>query len=91
MKSFLKFTLASLIGTFIALFLVFIVMLGSMIGSLSKEMGKQPVPKVKDNSILDLNFDIPITDKPVTMPFDFSFSSLTGVFEKKSITLRSLL
>ena len=94
MKSFLKYLLASFIGTFIALFIVFMVMIGSLVGSMmnsfSEGMKDTKQVKVKENSILEINFNENVTDKPVTNPFEFSGFDFSNI-NKKYITLKTYL
>jgi protease-4 len=94
MKSFLKYLLASFIGTFIALFLVVIFaissFMGSMMNSFSNEMKETKKVKVKENSILEINFNEEVTDKPITNPFDFSGLDFSS-FDKEYVTLKSYL
>ncbi len=90
MKTFLKYLLASLIGTFIALFLVFFVAIGSMISSFSVKTGKEPQPEIKENSLLRITFNENVTDKPTINPFDFSLFDF-GKIEKNNISLKSFI
>ncbi len=90
MKTFLKYLLASLIGTFIALFLVFFVAIGSMISSFSVKTGKEQQPEIKENSLLRITFNENVTDKPTINPFDFSLFDF-GKIEKNNISLKSFI
>jgi len=82
--------LASIIGTFIALFLVFFVSIGSMVSSFSAKTGKDAQPEIKDNSLLRITFKENITDKPVINPFDCSLLNF-GQIEKNNISLKSFI
>ena len=69
MKSFLKFTLASIVGVFISMLIVFFIFAGIIAAvSSDKEV------TVKAHSILFAKFDIPIVDRDSDNPFE-SFSS----------------
>ena len=73
MKSFLKFTLASIVGVLLAsliLFFISLAVLGTIISSTDKEVA------VKSNSILQLQFDKSIPDRSSENPFEnFDFSN----------------
>jgi len=64
MKSFLKFTLASILGVLISLFLMFLIVIG-IIAAASSE---KPVT-VKPHTVLLANFDMPIVDRDPENPF----------------------
>ena len=68
MKSFLKYTLASFIGVFIALVVLFLISLGSVNALLST---KPEETKVKAGSVLVLDLNKPITDRSIDDPFSF--------------------
>ena len=73
MKDFFKFMFSSIIGTLIALFLVFIIFLG-MIAAL---MPKDDITIVKDNSILKMDFNQAITDRSPNNPLEnFNFQEM---------------
>ncbi|MES2630177.1 MAG: signal peptide peptidase SppA [Bacteroidota bacterium] len=76
MKEFFKFTLASLLGTFLAgivlFFVVGVIIIGSIISSAS-EIGKSKPVTVKANSILQLSFDNMIVERGTSDDFDFDF------------------
>ena len=67
MKQFFKFAFASMLGMILTLFIFFLIVVGS-IGVLinSKE---QPV-NVKDNSVLRLNLNFPITERASSDPLE---------------------
>ena len=76
MRQFLKFTLASMLGLFLATILLFFVGAGILAGLASS--GKKQV-SVKENSILHLDFGTPIVDRSSEDPFaNFDFVSLQG-------------
>lgn len=63
MKSFLKYLLATVIGMLIVSLIMFFVMLGS-IGAMFAAGSSTPVVPVRDNSILQIDLDKAISDKP---------------------------
>ena len=72
MKSFLKFTLASIIGVLISMFLIFIILVGIISAASSKKE-----LTVKPHSILLAKFDVPIVDRDAENPFDnLSFGNI---------------
>ncbi len=74
MKSFLKFTLASIIGVLLSLFLVFIILLG-IVSAASMEKPLEIAP----HTVLLANFDVPIVDRDPENPFaSFDFMNFTG-------------
>ncbi len=74
MKSFLKYTLASFVGVFIALLVIFLVSLASVNALVSTD---PDVTKVKSETVLSLNLNTPITDRTIDDPFSFvNFQSL---------------
>lgn len=66
MKQFLKFTLASMVGTIILFFLAIIFFIGSIISLAS--MGEQEEP-IQQQSILQLSLNTPIEDRAGNNPF----------------------
>lgn len=66
MKSFFKFTLATILGIFLSLLIV-ILIIGGIISSASKE---KPVV-VEPNSILYTKFETPIVDRQPESPFEY--------------------
>lgn len=84
MKEFFKFTLASLLGTFLAglvlFFVVGVIIIGSIISSAS-ELGKSQPVVVKEHSILQLSFDNMIVERGRGDDFDFP---LPGGFGRSS-------
>ncbi len=69
MKSFLKFTLASILGVLISMFIVFLI----LVAIISVFANEKPVV-VKEHSILLCKFDQPIVDRDAENPFE-SFAS----------------
>lgn len=61
MKSFLKYTFATILGIFISLFILGIVLVLTFIG-ISSSMTKKET-KVSENSVLELNIDYTITER----------------------------
>ncbi len=76
MKSFLKYTLATIVGIFLSTLLFFLFLI-LIIGGASSE---KPV-EVKDNSILYLKLNAKIVDRTVDNPFDFLPTGLPMVRE----------
>lgn len=67
MKSFLKYTLATIVGFIISSFIVFLLMIfiiGIIVSSSQKEVS------IKDNSILQLEFDKPIPERTSQNPLE---------------------
>lgn len=73
MKSFLKYTLASIVGVLLAsliLFFISLAVIGAIVSSTDKEV------TVKSNSILQLQFDKAIPDRSPENPFEnFDFAN----------------
>lgn len=70
MKQFFKFMFASMLGTFLTMIIVFFIMIGitaSIISSVGKEV--TTVPK---KSVLQLKFDLPVSDRSPVQSFDFA-------------------
>ena len=86
MKSFLKMLLASILGVFVAMMLVWIISMGIMVGMLSGLSGSKTVYALKDNTVLQLDLTGSISDREST---DF-MSGLFGMSEKSS-TLDDIL
>ena len=63
MKSFLKMLLASILGVFIAMFLVWIISIGIMVGMLSNLGGSKTVYTLSDNTVLQLDLNGSISDR----------------------------
>lgn len=66
MKSFLKFTLASILGFIIASFICLFILIGIISSIASSGDG---IPKVEKNTVLEISFNYPITDRAVPNPF----------------------
>jgi len=66
MKSFFKFTLASILGFIIASLIGILILIG-IIGSLAQ--AGDGIPKVKENTVLELKFNYQIPDRAVPNPF----------------------
>jgi len=74
MKSFLKYTLATIVGIFISSFILFFIFLG-FIGVLISSAEKTVT--VESNSLLKLEFTKPITERSSKNPFqNFDFQTL---------------
>jgi len=72
MKQFLKFTLASLLGVFIALALVFLILLG-IAGAVSSS---EKSVTINENSILKISLEGTIQEQSIDNPFNFSIPRL---------------
>ncbi|MFO8054080.1 MAG: signal peptide peptidase SppA [Bacteroidales bacterium] len=89
MKQFLKFTLASLVGTLLSLLIVFFILSG-IIASIASLADKKVV-QVEDNSFLHIKLDKPIPERTPKSPFsDFSFSNIGGFDVKNIIGLNDI-
>ena len=74
MKSFLKFTLASIVGVLLSFFIVFMIIVGIVAAASSEK----PVV-LKPHTVLLANFDVPIVDRDPENPFSsLDFMNLTG-------------
>ncbi len=84
MKSFLKYTLATIFGVFIALFLFSIVVLGTL-GMMSSMMTSEKPVEVKDNSVLYYRLTAYVPERTPAFPFitgnpfSFDFEAVTGL------------
>ncbi|KPL12395.1 MAG: hypothetical protein AMS26_18060 [Bacteroides sp. SM23_62] len=76
MRSFLKYTLATIVGIFLSTLLFFIL----LILIISASSSEKPV-EVKDNSILYIKLNEKIVDRTVDNPFDFLPAGLPMVRE----------
>lgn len=86
MKSFLKYTLATIVGFFIVNILLFFLLIG-IIGAIST-LSDQPV-ELKPNSILVISLDGEISDRTTENPFEnIDFLSMTP---KKAYGLNKIL
>ncbi|HET9570208.1 MAG TPA: signal peptide peptidase SppA [Bacteroidales bacterium] len=72
MKQFLKFTLASMLGVFIALVLIFLILMG-IVGAVSSS---EKSITIKENSVLHLNLEGVIQEQSLNNPFDFTIPGL---------------
>jgi len=75
MKQFLKFMFASFLGTILTFIVIFLLFAG-MVASLVAMSGDEEV-KVKDRSILQINWQAPIMDRASENPFEgFDFANM---------------
>jgi protease-4 len=92
MKQFLKFMLASIVGTFVTLFLLFFILIVVIGGAISSAMGdfdpSKKVTKVKDNTVLHIELDQPIVDRGPEDQFTFEFG---GFNSSSAIGLNQIL
>lgn len=88
MKQFFKFTLATILGSLIALVLAFVLIVGSISLIISSASEKKNT-KVEDKSVLLLKLNEAINDRNHPNPFDsFDWSSMSP---KEDIGLNSIL
>lgn len=88
MKSFLKYLLASILGTLIVGLIMFFIFLGS----LSAIIAHQEKPAtVKSNSILYLKLDKPIEDRKPSIPFNFTPFNFKTPFAEQVLGLNEIL
>jgi len=89
MKQFFKFTFASILGIFVSVALIFFISAGIIGALVSSASSKKKVDKVKDNSILVLDFEKAIRDRKSDDPFaHFNFNTLKPI---NSHTLESVV
>lgn len=88
MKQFFKFMFASMLGVFLSFavaFIIFFVLIGSIVSSSSSD--KQP--SLSSNSILKIELDKAIKDRPSNNPFDnFDFNSFE---DKTPLSLKNII
>lgn len=72
MKQFLKFTLASMLGVFIALALIFLILLG-VAGAISSS---DKTATIQEKSILKISLDGTVQEQSMENPFDFTIPGL---------------
>lgn len=84
MKSFFKYLLATVIGMLIVSLIMFFITLGS-IGALFSGMSSQPPVQVKDNSVLEIRLNKPISDKSGSALDNFNFLNPTDLSENKGL------
>ena len=77
MKQFLKFTLASMLGVFIALALIFLILIG-IAGAISSS---DKTATIEENSILKINLDGTVQEQSIDNPFDFTIPGLPDRLE----------
>ncbi len=82
MKDFLKFTLASIVGTVVSLFVIFFIAFAIIAGVISSALSdldrSNSTSKVKDGSILHLQFNRPIADRGPDQDFQFNFGGFSS-------------
>lgn len=93
MKDFLKYTFASLLGTFLGLMLIGSIGLGGLMllifaaASSSKDAG----PQVKDKSVLVLDLSLNITDSKPNRSTGAALQEALSDDEAGTVTLRTVL
>lgn len=76
MKQFFKFMFASMLGLLLGLTLLFMIA-GGIIASIASSANDAKEPKIKEGSILHLQLNRPIKDRPSDNPFEnFNFATL---------------
>jgi protease IV len=78
MKQFFKTVFASLLGTLLAS-VIFVLLIIGMIGAIAAISGSEKEVEVKENSILAVKFEGPITDRSSKNPFQ----NLGAIFSKE--------
>ncbi len=77
MKQFFKFLFASMLGVFLALFVIVLITIGIIASAVSSAGDEKVV--VKSNSVLHIKLDESISDRSSRNPFEnFKFSSLSA-------------
>lgn len=86
MKQFFKFVFASMVGVLISMFVIILIVIGSITALVS---GAKENVEVKENSILHLSLNLPITERSSSSPLDdLDFGPLKG---EKKIGLNDIL
>lgn len=67
MKQFLKFFLASTLGTLVSLFIIVLILIGIVTSMLT--FSEKSETEVTEKTILEMRFDTPITDRTPSNPF----------------------
>ncbi|ASU33787.1 signal peptide peptidase SppA [Mucilaginibacter xinganensis] len=88
MKQFFKFVFASMLGSLIASFLIVVIFV-FFIGGLIAVAGSDKTVDVEPNSVLQLKFNYPITERTPNNPL--SGLSFLGIDGEKSIGLNDIL
>ncbi|MDD3322204.1 MAG: signal peptide peptidase SppA [Paludibacter sp.] len=88
MKQFLKFTLATIVGIFIASLLSLLIFFG-IIGAIAGS--SESVTELKDNSIYELKLDGTLVDRSEDDPFSAAFAEAMGQPSETSIGLDDVL
>lgn len=72
MKNFIKYTFATILGTFITMFIVLMIIIGIAVSMGNSE---KDIVKVKDNTVLKMKLGTSIVEREPIKPFaDFSFA-----------------
>lgn len=83
MKQFFKFMFASMLGTFLAtfaLFFVFFIIIAGAISAAFSDLDKSKrVTKVKENTVLQLDLDRPISDRGPEQVFNLDFGPFRSI------------
>ncbi len=88
MKSFLKYTLATIVGLIISSVIMFFLSL-MVIGGIVASATSEKSVSIKDNSVIEIKLDIPVTERTPLNPFEnFDFQTMKS---KKSIGLDDII
>ncbi len=75
MKQFFKFVFASFLGTLLTLFILFLIVIGTIFALVSASDNEQV--KLKPNTVLVADFSVPVSDRSSKNPFEyFDYSSM---------------
>src|SRR4028118_1778175 len=93
MKDFLKYTCASLLGTFLGLLLLGSIGLGGLVLliALAASSSKDSGPQVKDKSVLVLDLSLNITDSKPIRSTSAAIQDVLSDDDGDTVTLRTLL
>ena len=78
MKQFFKFFLAVVLGGLVTVFLLFLLMFGTIAG-IASIAGSSDDVKIKDNTILVIDIDGPVVERTTEDPFDEIMSSIQDI------------
>ena len=88
MKSFFKYVFASALGFILGGFLLLIILFG-IIGAAVSSLSNEAETEVKDQTVLEIKFDAPITDRTSKNPFQQI--GLSGIGDLKAMGLNDIL
>ncbi len=88
MKNFLKYLLATILGTFVVALIMFFIIVGSISAIIAKQ---EKSIEIKPNSILMLTLDQPIMDRKPSMPFKITPFRANKSFAEPVLGLTEIL